>query len=107
MSSRKKQTRRIQCIDAGTRMLCLHHVWSSFHWIQGTHSHLLFSKGHSVLEERVGICQDILEAESVSLSFSPLPHPLPVCKRYVFSGYRSHSLSINSTLDPLVIPGNI
>lgn len=77
MSSRKKQTKRIQCIYAGTRMLCLHYVWSSFHWNQGTHSHLLFSKGHSVLEERVGICQDILEVESVSLSFSPLPHPLP------------------------------
>lgn len=107
MSGRKKQTKRTQCRDAGTRMFCLHCVWSSFHWNQGTHSHLLFSKGRSVLEERVRICQDILEAESVSLPFSPLPHPLPVSKRYVFSGYRSHSLSINSTLDPLVIPETV
>lgn len=56
---------------------CLHYVWSSLHWNRGTHSHFLFSKGHSVLEEKVRICQDILEAESVSLSFSPRPHPLP------------------------------
>lgn len=77
---------------------CLHYVWSIISLESGyTPSFSLFQRSFCVRRKGENLPRHF---KKLNLSVFLSSASSTTCQRYVFSSYRPHSLSINSTLDP-------